>query len=42
MTESMRTVCGDFNTHRMVGEYWTKYYDKAHASSRQRTLIGRL
>jgi alpha-glucan phosphorylase-like protein len=33
MIESMRTVCGRFNTHRMVGEYWEKYYSKAHASS---------
>ncbi|HYO11334.1 MAG TPA: alpha-glucan family phosphorylase [Tepidisphaeraceae bacterium] len=26
MKNSIRTVCGAFNTHRMVGEYLTKYY----------------
>jgi starch phosphorylase len=30
MIESMRSVCGTFNAHRMVGEYWTKYYSKAN------------
>ena len=30
MRESMRTVCAQFNTHRMVGEYWEKYYSRAH------------
>lgn len=30
MTESMRSVCGQFNTNRMVGEYWEKYYSAAH------------
>jgi starch phosphorylase len=29
MLESMRTVCSQFNTHRMVGEYWEKYYKPA-------------
>jgi starch phosphorylase len=29
MLESMRTVCSEFNTHRMVGEYWEKYYKPA-------------
>jgi starch phosphorylase len=29
MVESMRTVCGPFSSHRMVAEYWTKYYSKA-------------
>lgn len=28
---SMKTVCGTFNTHRMLGEYVTKYYLPAHA-----------
>ena len=27
---SMRTVCGRFNTHRMVGEYVERYYLEAH------------
>ena len=36
MVESMRTVCGEFNTHRMVAEYWTKYYSKASASPASR------
>jgi starch phosphorylase len=31
MIESMRTVCPRFSTHRMVGEYVTKYYLEAHA-----------
>jgi starch phosphorylase len=26
MLESMRTICGQFNTHRMVGEYVRDYY----------------
>jgi starch phosphorylase len=34
MISSMKTVCGQFNTHRMVGEYWEKYYSKAHAAAR--------
>jgi starch phosphorylase len=29
MRESMRTVCAQFSTHRMLGEYWTKYYAPA-------------
>lgn len=29
MVESMRSVCSQFNTHRMVAEYWKKYYTKA-------------
>ena len=29
MRQSMRTVCGQFSTHRMLGEYWTKYYAPA-------------
>ena len=29
MLESMKTVCSQFNTHRMVGEYWQKYYQPA-------------
>ena len=29
MLESMKTVCGQFSTHRMVGEYWKKYYQPA-------------
>jgi starch phosphorylase len=33
MFESMKTVCRQFNTHRMVGEYWTKYYGPAHGAS---------
>ncbi len=33
MKESMRTVCPKFNTHRMVKEYWSKYYSKATAES---------
>ena len=33
MAASMKTVCGQFSTHRMVGEYWKKYYAKAHAAS---------
>ncbi len=32
MLESMRTVCGEFNTHRMVAEYLEKYYLPAHES----------
>ncbi|MBI5863541.1 MAG: alpha-glucan family phosphorylase [Planctomycetes bacterium] len=27
---SMKTVCGQFNTHRMVAEYWENYYRPAH------------
>jgi starch phosphorylase len=30
MRESMKTVCPTFNTHRMVSEYWNKYYRPAH------------
>ena len=30
MAASMKTVCGRFNTNRMVGEYWEKYYSRAH------------
>jgi starch phosphorylase len=33
MAASMKTVCGRFNTHRMVGEYWEKYYGKAHGAA---------
>jgi len=33
MLESMRTVCSRFNTHRMVGEYWDKFYRPASAGS---------
>jgi starch phosphorylase len=29
MIKSMKTVCSQFNTHRMVREYWEKYYSKA-------------
>src|SRR5262245_27107094 len=29
MIESMKAVCGTFNTHRMVGEYWEKFYKPA-------------
>ena len=36
MTESMRSVCSQFSTHRMVGEYWQRYYAKAHAASSKR------
>ncbi len=31
MTESMRTVCNQFSTARMLAEYWEKYYGPAHA-----------
>lgn len=27
---SMSTLCGQFNTHRMVAEYWANYYRPAH------------
>jgi starch phosphorylase len=27
---SMSTVCTTFNTHRMLGEYWSKFYHPAH------------
>jgi starch phosphorylase len=37
MVASMKTVCGQFNTHRMVGEYWEKYYRGAHDAA-----VGRL
>jgi starch phosphorylase len=30
MKRSMKTVCGHFGTHRMVGEYTTRYYVPAH------------
>jgi starch phosphorylase len=33
MVASMKTVCGRFNTHRMVGDYWRKYYSKAHGAA---------
>ncbi len=33
MVESMRTVCGFFNTHRMLAEYVQDYYLPAHRSS---------
>jgi starch phosphorylase len=29
MLESMRTVCGQFSSHRMVAEYWQRYYAPA-------------
>jgi starch phosphorylase len=32
MLESMKTVCPQFNTHRMVGEYLEKYYLPAHGA----------
>jgi starch phosphorylase len=37
MVESMRTVCGQFSTRRMVGEYWSRYYRKAAARSFSRS-----
>ena len=33
MVASMKTVCPAFNTHRMVGGYWDKYYKPAHAAA---------
>ena len=33
MIASMSTVCGEFNTHRMIADYTTKYYLPAHAAS---------
>jgi starch phosphorylase len=33
MVDSMQTVCPVFNTHRMLGEYWDKYYSAAHAAN---------
>jgi starch phosphorylase len=33
MKNSMKTVCPVFNTHRMVGEYVTKYYLPAHRAA---------
>jgi starch phosphorylase len=33
MIESMKTVCGQFSAHRMVGEYVERFYLPAHASS---------
>jgi starch phosphorylase len=39
MVESMRTICGQFSTHRMVGEYWDRLYLPAHrAASSPRVL----
>jgi hypothetical protein len=32
MKNSMKTVCGVFNTHRMVAEYVENYYLPAHRS----------
>jgi len=29
MIESMRSVCGEFSSHRMVAEYWRDYYGPA-------------
>jgi hypothetical protein len=33
MRESMKTVCSEFNTDRMVTEYWEKFYKPAAAST---------
>jgi hypothetical protein len=33
MVESMRTVCGPFSAHRMLGEYVRDYYLPAHRGS---------
>jgi hypothetical protein len=30
MAASMKTVCAQFSTHRMLGEYVEKYYLPAH------------
>jgi len=38
MRESMKTVCPQFNTHRMVREYFENYYLPAHATVNQKLL----
>ena len=35
MTESMKTVCAQFSSHRMLAEYLSKYYLPAHRNVRQ-------